>query len=81
MADPESSLVAAAWTSRITVTFGPAELSISEICQRLGYGSAASFNRAFKRSHQMSLTAYRLRVASGWTMRPASGVFRIGHPV
>jgi len=40
------------------------ELSISEIYQRLGYGSAASFDRAFKRSHRLSPSAYRRRAAA-----------------
>jgi len=45
------------------------DLSISEICHRLGYGSAASFDRAFKRSHRLSPSAYRRRSAAA----PASG--------
>jgi transcriptional regulator GlxA family with amidase domain len=37
------------------------ELSISEIQQRLGYGSAAPFDRAFKRVHRISPSHYRRR--------------------
>ncbi|HWE22932.1 MAG TPA: AraC family transcriptional regulator [Myxococcales bacterium] len=38
-------------------------LSVSEIYQRLGYGSAASFDRAFKRTHRLSPLVYRRRSA------------------
>jgi AraC-like DNA-binding protein len=38
------------------------ELSISEIFQKLGFASAASFDRAFKRTHRLSPSAYRRRL-------------------
>jgi AraC-like DNA-binding protein len=38
------------------------ELSISEIFQKLGFASAASFDRAFKRAHRLSPSAYRGRL-------------------
>jgi AraC-like DNA-binding protein len=38
------------------------ELSISEIFQKLGFASAASFDRAFKRAHRLSPSAYRTRL-------------------
>jgi len=39
------------------------ELTISEISDRLGYRSAASFDRSFKRIHQISPSAYKRAVA------------------
>jgi AraC family transcriptional regulator, activator of mtrCDE len=36
-------------------------LSVSEILQRLGYASAATFHRAFKRAHGVAPSAYRSR--------------------
>lgn len=38
------------------------ELSVSEIFQKLGFASAASFDRAFKRAHRLSPSAYRRRL-------------------
>src|SRR5262249_13954099 len=35
------------------------ELSVSEVYQRLGYASAAAFNRAFKRKYRVPPSAYR----------------------
>jgi AraC-like DNA-binding protein len=35
------------------------DLSVSEVFQRLGYASAAAFNRAFKRKYRLPPSAYR----------------------
>ena len=35
------------------------DLSVSEVFQRLGYASAAAFNRAFKRKYRLAPSAYR----------------------
>ena len=35
------------------------ELSVSEVFHRLGYASAAAFNRAFKRKYRLPPSAYR----------------------
>ena len=40
------------------------ELSVSEILQRLGYASAAAFNRAFKRTYRMAPSEYRHRLSA-----------------
>lgn len=48
------------------------ELTISEISHRLGYGSAASFDRSFRRVHRISPSAYRRAVAGA--IRPIDGV-------
>jgi len=39
------------------------ELSVSEVFQRLGYQSAAAFNRAFKRKYRLPPSAYRRDLA------------------
>src|SRR5262249_36196759 len=41
------------------------DLSVSEVFQRLGYASAAAFNRAFKRKYRLAPSAYRRRVGGG----------------
>jgi transcriptional regulator GlxA family with amidase domain len=54
----------AAWRLQIAARrLRETNLSISEILHGLGYGSAASFDRAFKRAHQLSPSAYRRRFA------------------
>lgn len=55
----------AAWRLQIAARLlRETDLSVSEIYQRLGYGSAASFDRAFKRGHRLSPSAYRRRSAA-----------------
>jgi len=44
------------------------DLSVSEVSQRLGYASAAAFNRAFKRKYRLAPTAYR-RDSTGAELR------------
>ncbi len=39
-------------------------LSVSEIFQRLGYASAAAFNRAFKRKYRVPPSAFRRDVGT-----------------
>lgn len=38
------------------------DLSVSEVLQRLGYASAAAFNRAFKRTYRVAPSDYRRRL-------------------
>jgi len=49
------------------------ELSVSEVFQRLGYASAAAFNRAFKRKYRSPPSAYR-RDLAGPSQWPAEAL-------
>ncbi|MGB0220358.1 MAG: helix-turn-helix transcriptional regulator [Sinimarinibacterium flocculans] len=54
---------------RWLATSSPAQASVSEIAYRVGFKSPAHFSRVFRRTYQMSPTAYRERSSAARTLQ------------